>query len=79
MILDRENIDEITTTTAVGGGLKKDTLPNREKGKGRNKNDRNKCYCPVCKEPREKTDDNKSCCELTCPECNSVLTARNDK
>lgn len=68
--MDKEKLDEITTVGSVAGGLRKDTLPNDEDTGITGET----CYCPVCKKPRNKANNDKSCGELYCPECNSVLT-----
>jgi hypothetical protein len=71
--MDKEKLDEITTTTAVGAGFKKDILPNKGRNKREDRDD-GTCYCPVCKEKKNKSNKEKSCCEQTCPDCDSVMT-----
>lgn len=71
--MDKDKVDEVTTATAVGGGMRKDTLPNKGRNKREDRDDGN-CYCPVCEEKKPKTNEDKTCCNQTCPDCGSVMT-----
>lgn len=76
MAKDKEDIDEITTTTGVGSGMRKDSLPN--KGKTNPDEDEKEglgCICPACSAEIEKSGDT-PCSKEVCPSCGALMKKR---